>query len=276
MPTNLEPSPNATGVLQLMIDRDDIQRTIIEETLDAKENGQILESGRTLCSAESRVKGPLERFPRAVDLQQCPVSGMGGAWHTHVTPRQLMRPENSLPDVAAVVFGQLDVIGVVGAESAEYFTAASDHQAMVREFKDAVGAEIESPEGLLEAVKAGRVNPTTARGRVRKRLSGLFTTVETGYDDLISRAKTGTTVTPMQSSYETLELRMLHQHTQTPSESYHDAMASASGCARMTSEMADQSAATVGELVPDSIKSTAVGAAVGTVVGNVVNTLFFD
>jgi len=275
MTADLEPSEKADGVLGLMLDRDDIQRTILEETLASEGNGQILESGRTLCSSPSDIKGPLERFPRAVDLQRCPITGMGGAWHTHVTPEQLLNPQNSLPDIGSVVFGQLDVIAVVGAESAEYVVAAEDQDVMVREFRDAVGADIDDPGELVAAVQSGRVNPRTANRRVRQRMGDMFIRDQTGFSDIAETVKERhQTTTAMQQPYEAVELSMIHAQTDTVQ--YSDAMSSPSTCNQMTGQMATTAEQTLSSAIPDAIKGPAIGAAVGTVVGNVINSLFFS
>lgn len=275
MTADLEPSDKADGVLGLMLDREDIQRTILEETLASERNGQILESGRTLCSSPSDIKGPLERFPRAVDLQRCPITGMGGAWHTHVTPHQLLNPDNSLPDIGSVIFGQLDVIGVVGAESAEYVIASDDSDAMIREFRDAVGADIDSPGELVAAVQSGRVNPQTANRRVRQRMSGMFVREPTGFSDLVERIKERhQTTTAMQQPYEAVELSMIQ--TRADRIQYADAMSSPYTCNQMTGQMATTAEQTISDAIPDAIKGPAIGAAVGTVVGNIVNSLFFS
>lgn len=275
MPTTLEPSPTAEGILGLMVDREDVQRTILEETLASAADGQILESGRTLCSSQTQIRGPLERFPRAVDLQQCPISGGGGAWHTHVTPRQLMTPENSLPDIGSVVFGQLDVIAVVGAESAEYVMAADDREAMMQEFRDAIGADIQEQSQLVSAIRSGRIQPVTARSRVRQRMDSLFTAQQTGFDDLSTEVREmfQTTAQEPEESYERVELAMLH-HKQSPE--YADGMAHPLTAIEVTGRMGESAEQTISNVIPKSVRSTAVGAAVGTVVGNIVNSLFFD
>jgi hypothetical protein len=275
MPATLEPSPTAEGILGLMVDRDDVQRTILEETLASAAEGQILESGRTLCSSQTQIRGPLERFPRAVDLQQCPISGGGGAWHTHVTPKQLMTPENSLPDIGSVVFGQLDVIAVVGADSAEYVMAADDREAMVQEFRDAIGADIQEQSQLVSAIRSGRIQPVTARRRVRQRMGNLFTTQQTGFSDLSTRVRDmfQTTAKQPDESYESVELAMLH-HKRSPG--YADGMAHPLTANEVTGRMGESAEQTISNVIPESVRSTAIGAAVGTVVGNIVNSLFFD
>lgn len=276
MSPELVPSKKSEGVLGLMIDRDGVQRTILEETLESEKDGQILESGRTMCNSQRDIKGPIKRFPRAVDLQQCPISGGGGAWHTHVTPDQLLNPENSLPDVSSVVFGQLDVIGVVGTESAEYVMASDDQRAMVREFRDAIGYDVSDQEELLTAVESGRINPRTARRRVRQRMRDLFVREDTGFDDLTEKVRARhDSVQASQQAYERIELAMLREQQKPDYASY---MADPQACNEMASVMADEAAKKLtdaAKLVPPSVRDPAVGAAIGTVVGNVIDSWFF-
>lgn len=265
----------AESVLGLMVDRDDVQRTILEETLESQAEGNILESGRTLCSSQSQIKGPLSRYPRAVDLQQCPISGGGGAWHTHVTPRQLLNPENSLPDIGSVVFGHLDVIGVVGAESAEYVMAGDDQEAVVAEFRDAIGADITEQGELVSAIETGRINPITARSRVRKRMDGLFTREDTGYDDLSERVRSGDSVVASSNEpYDMIEVSMIRQ-TQPEKVDYGEVMSDPRTLNEATSAIGENVEKKLSDVIPDTVKSTAIGAGVGTLVGNVVESLVF-
>ena len=275
MQNSLEPSPMAESVLGLMVDRDDVQRTILEETLESQAEGNILESGRTLCSSQSQIKGPLSRYPRAVDLQQCPISGGGGAWHTHVTPRQLLNPENSLPDIGSVVFGHLDVIGVVGAESAEYVMAGDDQEAAVAEFRDAIGADITEQGELVSAIETGRINPITARSRVRKRMDGLFTREDTGYDDLSEKVRSGDSVVASSNEpYDMIEVSMIRQ-TQPEKVDYGEVMSDPRTLNEATSAIGENVEKKLSDVIPDTVKSTAIGAGVGTLVGNVVESLVF-
>lgn len=275
MPTALEPSPTAESILGMMVDREDVQRTILQETIESANGGQILESGRTLCSSQTQIRGPLARYPRAVDLQQCPISGGGGAWHTHVTPQQLLKPENSLPDIGSVVFGQLDVIAVVGSDSAEYVMAAEDREAMMQEFRDAIGADIQEQSQLVSAIESGRIQPLTARRRVRQRMSNLFTTQQTGYGSISTqvRGMFQTTASQPEQSYERVELAM-HKHKRGPD--YAEGMAHPLTANEVTGMMADETEKRLVDVVPKSIRSTATGAAIGTVVGNLVDSLFFE
>jgi len=267
---SLSPSETAERVVDMMVEEVDVQRQILEETLAADQNGEILESGRTLCTQPGSIRGPVRRFPMSVDLQRCPV-GASGAWHTHVTPDELLRPHNSLPDVASVVFGQMDVIGVVGAETAEYMMAAEDAEAMRSEFRDAVGLEVDSVEGLVEAVDAGGIDFAAARSRLRQRMPRLFRTDTTGFSDLSNQITSrDDPVLASAPEYEAVELMMLSE-----APDYAEEMASPGGCARRSARLAEAAEETLSSKLPVDVTETAVGAAIGTVVGRVVENAVF-
>lgn len=270
-PDGIAPSQSAEAVVDMMVEETDVQRQILEETLAAEQQGEILESGRTLCTQPGSIRGPLRRFPMSVDLQRCPV-GASGAWHSHVTPDELLRPHNSLPDVASVVYGQLDVISVVGAETAEYMMAADDTDAMQREFQDAVGLEVGSVEDLVSAMDAGRVNFGPARDRVRQRMPGLFRNVRTGFSDLSNKITARNEPTFAASpEYESVELMMFSE-----APTYAESMTTPSGCNAATSALAEQAEESISSKFPIDIAETAMGAAVGTVVGRIVESALFD
>lgn len=150
-----------------MTEQTETMADIVEETIAAG-----TESGRTACGRATNVKGPLARFPAAVDLRQCPLS-VGGAWHTHTI--DLVAPENSLPDVANVVFGDLDASVVVGSQTSDVFVRADDRAAMADAFRDAVGMDARSTQDVVQAIEDGRISdPPAARSRVRKRMAPLF------------------------------------------------------------------------------------------------------
>ena len=188
--TNLRPAPEAKDLADMMVQMDDIHRTILSETLDGKDDGQIRESGRTICPRNGSVKGPGKRYPKSVQLAGCPLE-RGGTWHTHVSPGQLRNPNSSLPDMANVVYGLIDVSVVSGTDSTEAIISAEDERAMVGTFQQALGVEAESPEEVYEAVTGGEVNPIRARRRVRAALKPLIMTRQTGFPDLRRRVRSG-------------------------------------------------------------------------------------
>ena len=179
----LVPDPVAEELAHLMLDEDSVQQEILQETIEKGQKGQIKESGRTVCPGGRQVEGPLGRFPTSVRLATCPREA-GGTWHTHVTADELRNPENSLPDIANVVFGLSDVSVVSGTESAEAVFRPEDPEAMRDAFEEAVGVEMNEPDDVFEAIQSGRVDPSRAQQRVRQRLSPVIVRRRTGYHDL--------------------------------------------------------------------------------------------
>lgn len=183
----LKPSSEAQRLAQQMVVAHDTMRDILDETLTSAEEGNLLESGRTVCGDETEIRGPVARYPLSVELATCPV-GASGVWHTHATPSQLKNPENSLPDIANAVFGTVDVHIVVGTESAEVFMAADERKSAQDAYRNAVGEEVASTAQVVAALQAGRIpDPAEARIRVREALAPLVKRVPTGYEDLTAR-----------------------------------------------------------------------------------------
>lgn len=184
--STLKPDEYSRETARVMLQRHDVMREILAETIEAANKGQILESGRTKCpntGRDGKIRDAFARHPRAIDLAPCRHE-RGGAWHTHVTEDELRYPENSLPDMANVVYGAIDVSIVVGTQTADVFMSAGDDEALIEEFENAIGEQVGSPKGLAEAMEAGRVNPVQSRKRVREALPNLFETHETNYAEL--------------------------------------------------------------------------------------------
>lgn len=167
---------------------DGVMREILDETIPADRGAQVTESGRTFCGDEAGVRGPLARFPRAVELASCPFNARGGTWHTHVTKDQLRTPTNSLPDTANVIFGEIDVSAVVGTQSVDVVVAPADHEAGIAAFREAVGVDVDSTDDVVDAIIGGRITqPADARGRVRHQLGALFETRHVNFGALDRR-----------------------------------------------------------------------------------------
>lgn len=254
----------------MMRGKEAIHRQILSETLTSRAEGKILESGRTICNSPRQVRGPLGRFPTAVELRTCPVGG-GGAWHTHVTADQLKTPRNSIPDMSYVMLGSLDVMGVIGTDNAEYVLAAGDRDAMEAEFADALGEEVSSPADVMESLNSGRLNPIAARDRVRDRMDDLFRVVETGYDD-VPVEQISPLPEPVETEpYERIELLMTQQNVP-----FHRLMASPTGVQMATADLGEQIGRFISDDLPGDVAGTAVGATVGTIVGRFVESLVFN
>jgi len=179
------PEATAEALARTMEHADETMRTILAETIQSgSDGGPVLESGRTVCGSAHDIRPPLRRFPRAVELERCPV-GAAGLWHTHATAAQLRAPENSLPDIANVVFGNVDAHAVVGTQSGEIVIAAEFQEAMAEAFQNALGLDVASSSDVVHALKTGQVpNPPGARERVRRHLGPLIRRYATGYPKL--------------------------------------------------------------------------------------------
>lgn len=181
------PDPAAEKMAGAMLSQDDLMHDILRETVESHQDGQIKESGRTFCpDGGQEVHGPLGRFPTAVDLARCP-RGATGVMHTHVTREQLLDPEHSLPDMANVVFGEVDASVVVGAHSSEVMVTPSVESAAQEAFSDALGAGVSSASEVVETVKKGNIDPPSARERVRSNLPSLFYTQATSFPNIASQ-----------------------------------------------------------------------------------------
>lgn len=184
---SITPDPTAKELAMNMADATSIQKEILEETLASAQRGVIRESGRTICpSLTERIKGPLARFPKSVDLQLCPGgSGLTGVMHTHVTPDEIRHPKHSIPDMANVFLEGADASLVAGTETADVLVATDPREAAAGSFRDALGVEVQTTADVVDAFQTGLIpDPTAARDRVRSRLGPLFSTESTTFRDL--------------------------------------------------------------------------------------------
>lgn len=183
----LHPDPDARWFSIKMVASNRTMRAILEETIESAEDGQITESGRTACGGLSNMEGPLGRFPRAVDLAECP-RDLAGTYHSHVTTDQLLNPTHSLPDMANVAFRDLDVSVVAGTDTADVLVASDDQEGMAESFRNVLGVDVHDTSDVVDAIDDGRIqDPPRARERVRAEFSRLFETHPTGFDDLRQR-----------------------------------------------------------------------------------------
>lgn len=179
----LAPSPEASQLGEILLNNEDVQRTILQETLDSAAAGELLESGRTVCGDPTNVRLPFHRRERSVELSACPTPN-AGIWHTHVTQQQLRDPEHSLPDWANVIFDAADASMVVGIQTSEVIVAATDREAMLERFEDALGIEVHAPTGVVEALRDGAIDsPTRARQRVRNELHQCVHRVDSAFPE---------------------------------------------------------------------------------------------
>lgn len=270
----------ADELAQQMLEQRDVMRTILEEVLASAEDGEIRESGRTVCGSAKDPRGPLARKFTSVSLPTCPIR-VGGAWHAHVTEGELKNPESSLPDVANVVFGKLEASIVVGTQSAEVVLAAEDRDAQVAAFQEALGVDVGSPHDVVNAVLSGAVNPSQARQRVRDTLSPrLVYRTDTGFEDLTREVEqldvleqqfvataTGRQPVPALMCYE-------YYHPARRSSTAPFSFEQQRATARNLCEPIERAETTVRES-DIQILQPAVGAAIGVVVGRIVERALF-
>lgn len=272
----VQPDEDALQLSRDMAVTDDVMREIITETLESARKGSIREAGRTHCPTGGGIRGPLQRFPRAINLASCPID-TGGAWHTHVTPDEITNPTNSLPDMANVLFGLLDVSIVAGTQTADVVVAPEDREAAQAAFQNAIGAEVESTEELTDAIVSGKVNPVTARSRARRALSSLVRTEGTGYSDLTREAGEITASSwahPMGSGASEAKagnmsgaLAQMVPNGRAPTESSPQ---------RVDLTAFEDGSGVIGEKVNNiEIGGLLISTTVGTVVGGIVDRLIF-
>lgn len=182
------PSADARELAHLLRLERDIQRQILIETIESAESGQPTESGRTICpDAESMIKSPAARFPKAVELQSCP-RGAAGLMHTHTSIPQLRYPEHSLPDMANVLFGNVDASLIVGVDQTDVMMSPIHPEMVQAEFRDALGVDAQSAADVVNALNNGNIpSPSDARRRVRSRLPDLFEIQRSRFGELTQR-----------------------------------------------------------------------------------------
>lgn len=257
----LRPDPRAADLRDQMLANDSVQQTIIRETLEQAEAGQIKESGRTICPNQGDIMGPLARYQTAVDLQSCPLE-RGGIWHTHVTPDEIRRPKNSVPDIANVVYGYMDVCVVSGTDTAEAVVAADDRDQMVSAFESAFDVDVSSPEDVTHAIEMGYTNLPAARREVRSALSPVIETRRTGYGSLRSRAGR---VNPEPV------LASMPAHEQACAQFSRNRARDSMGTASFeVNRVFEDAADGAGRLMPFDVNAVVLSTVVGTVVGEVV------
>lgn len=217
-------SARAAELADEMLNNHEVMMSILNETIPSENEDDpvVRESGRTYCGNDSTIRGPLARFPTAVELAECPLGTNGGTWHTHVTKKQLREPTNSLPDMANVFFGGIDVSIVAGTVEAEAVMAADDEQQAISEFQDALGAEVESTEDVVDAILSGKIpSPTDARRRVRSRMSDLFSRQKTRYNGLDTQVRRASIPASSVVKFEMVEAQRYHNIAQSTEARAH-------------------------------------------------------
>lgn len=264
MQTGLRPSQDAQHLAEQMLTARETMATVMRETLANARSGRIRESGRTFCpSTAQRVLSPISRFPRAVELEQCP-RGVTGVMHTHTTVDELRNPHHSLPDVANTVFRGIDASIVVGTQSADVLVVSESPELTQNRFVDALGVEVTSPRGVVRAIRTRRIDPVEARARVRDALAPLF-----------SRRSTG---------FQRFESELGHlSGTVAASIPLHDAELLATAVGQhgfqltlpRTNQQLRRLSTNFRQSIPGDIQDLIIGQTVGTIIGNLVDNLVF-
>jgi hypothetical protein len=265
--TPIEPDPEAENLAQQMLGAHDVQRTVLSETIESAEEGRVRESGRTVCSPDDDPIHPRGRYRTSVSLASCP-RNRGGTFHSHVTQDQLRNPENSLPDMANIVYGNADVSVVVGTRGSEAFYRAEDEEAMREAFEDAVGGSFTSADGLVQEILSGNINPPEARDRVQSRLAPLFITGGARHSQLDNRVHAA----PPSLSQRDFEIEEAFTFMAAGAENRSKLEQSV----RDISDNAAISGAQISRWVDAlGFKEQALSTGVGVVVGELVNRIVF-
>jgi len=181
----LQADPNAEALADALLADRDTQRQLLAETV-AEGNARMLEAGRTVCGVGGEPKQPRDRSDRSVDLAPCDPSEQTGIYHTHPGVGQLQRPEHSLPDFANVVFEGVTASVVVGSDSHSVVVAAEDRAAQRDAFRNAVGVDVDSTRGVVDALRTNTISrPARARQRVREAFGETAYRVGASHNDVL-------------------------------------------------------------------------------------------
>lgn len=177
--------PNAAALADALLGDQQTQRQLLAETV-ADDQARMLEAGRTVCGVDADPKAPRDRSDRSVDLAPCNPGEQTGIYHTHPGTGQLQQPEHSLPDFANVAFEGVDASVVVGADSHSVVVAAADREAQQAAFRNAVGVDVDSTRGVVDALRANKISrPARARQRVRDAFGETAYRVNASHHDVL-------------------------------------------------------------------------------------------
>ena len=263
----VEPDREAIMLADEMMGRDDVMREILSETIESSKSGTPREAGRTYCDSWGSIIPATSAGPASIQLQTC-LSGPMGVWHTHPGETGITDPINSLPDMANVVFGHVDVSIVPGTKNADVVVAPADPEVAKEAFRQAVGADVRSAREVRNAISARRLDPIRSRKRARSMLSGLVMEGETGYTDI--ETPDGSVAANQRAAGSQAVCACSTHRADTPPA--HPAR-----CLEEADRDFEAAASNVSERIDNlNIGSIAISAAVGNVVGEVVNRVLFD
>lgn len=192
------PDPSARELAEQMLADDDVQSTIITETIQSARQGQTLESGRSLCGDPSDIREPVARYPTVTDFAMCPAGQRTAMWHTHPSREQLEQPTLSIPDVGLVLYRDgVSVNAVSGIQSSEAILSPQDREEAIRTFNDVLGVETNELGQVVEAVRNGQVGDLEqTRDELRRELSPLFVRRYNTFPTLMQEAQAVEAYTP--------------------------------------------------------------------------------
>jgi len=179
--SDLVPTADLAEVAQYAAASETAHDVLVETIRSGQDTGQLLESGRTWCSSDDagEYRDAIERFPAAIDLSGCPPDDTVVTWHTHTTRDQLANPDHSIPDIANVAFGRVDVSIIPGIESDHLLVASADRDQMAETFRSVTGIDADGPTDVTAAMDTGQV---TDPPQLRERLFAEFDTLEKRID----------------------------------------------------------------------------------------------
>jgi len=170
MQRSVQPSPSANALYRRVRGLSDLHREMLRET-ERPVSGTLLESGRSVCAETGDVLEPIDRRVDQVDLPVC--QGPTAVLHTHTPPDDMSAPTLTVQDLAVVLFGGVEVIGVVGTQSAEYFVAPENQSAAI----NVLASALEPYGRTLDSFFAPSSGfPSSAQSDIRDRLSACFYT----------------------------------------------------------------------------------------------------
>lgn len=256
-----------------MMEAEEVHRTILDETLDAADSGDIRESGRTACGNLETLERPIARFPEAVELSSCPRQ-VTGTWHTHVSAEELHNPQHSLVDIANVAFGFVDASMVVGTETGEILLGSQDRDAMQGVLSEALDTEMDEHADVVRWIEGNSIpSIVSARTEVKEQYGPLVTRVPTGYGDLTDRVPAEGLA--MAEPYEQAEVNV-YIEDRADDDTQHAPECPDAGRLRQRARGGAQAIRQSASGDGLDLQTLVVSQAVGTIVGTIVERVVFD
>lgn len=278
------PDPHAIELVE-KLSVSEYATIVLTETLNAADDGQITESGRTICSTLENVSPPIDRYPMAVDLPGCRPWDATGIIHSHVTPDELRNPTHSLPDVANVLYGNADASIVPGAESTHAIVRPTDETIPEARavFDNVIGQEIDRPEDVSRAVDEGAIiSLESAQSRLMEQLGPITDRFEIARPQIIDRVAEMDT-TESERGMAAAEMAFMrppegdddHRHAHEQHKQHQQQRpAQIRACSRQR-DIASRFRGSIDDDTSRFLKVTVVSNVIGTIVGGVVTRAVF-